>query len=149
MIKFLYTVGTTPFMSLTNYLVKNFDIPGNDIILQTAQDTNTEHINSARFLHDFEERVDEYELIVTHAGAGSIYGLLEKGKNLIVVPNLERDDKHQSEIAKFVEDNNYALVCWDISDLPKLINKSRTFKKNKYDKTDFFKYDEIIRIIHE
>ena len=92
---------------------------------------------------------DEYELIVTHAGAGSIYGLLEKGKNLIVVPNLERDDKHQSEIAKFVEDNNYALVCWDISDLPKLINKSRTFKKNKYDKTDFFKYDEIIRIIHE
>ncbi|MCS0305990.1 PssE/Cps14G family polysaccharide biosynthesis glycosyltransferase [Vibrio diabolicus] len=144
MSRFFYTVGTTPFPSLTAYLVDNFDVPGNEVFLQTAQSTNTQYIESVSFISDFEEKIEDYELIVTHAGAGSVYGLLEKGKNLIVVPNLERDDKHQIEIAKFVEENMYAIVCWDFLKLPELIESYKTFEKSEYRKDRFFKDKEII-----
>lgn len=149
MSRFFYTVGTTPFPSLTAYLVDNFDVPGNEVFLQTAQSTKTQHIESISFISDFDEKINDYELIVTHAGAGSVYGLLEKGKSLIVVPNLERDDKHQTEIAKFVEKNMYAMVCWDISKLSDLIKNHEGFKKNEYRRDRFFKDKEIIGFLNE
>ncbi|MUK65331.1 PssE/Cps14G family polysaccharide biosynthesis glycosyltransferase [Aliivibrio fischeri] len=147
MIKFLCTVGTTPFPSLIEYITVNFDNEVNDIFLQSAIKTNTKFIKSVDYVDNIGEYIDNYDVIVTHAGAGSIYSLLELHKKIIVVPNLERDDKHQFDISKYIEENNYGIVCWDINNLKKCIDEIEGLIFDEYEKRFFFKAEEIKGII--
>jgi UDP-N-acetylglucosamine transferase subunit ALG13 len=83
-----------------------------------------------------EEKIQELfknsKLIITHAGAGSIItGLIQK-KPLIVVPRLAKFDEHvndhQLEIARAFQLQHKVLVCRDIENLPKMINRGFKFK---------------------
>ncbi|NOH36355.1 PssE/Cps14G family polysaccharide biosynthesis glycosyltransferase [Vibrio chagasii] len=147
--RFLYTVGTTPFNSLTNLIINLYGGKENDIFMQTACCIGTGSIKSIDFSSDFRSILDSYDIVVTHAGAGSIYSLLEQGKRLVVVPNTDRDDQHQVEIAKYVEDNNFALVCWNLDELENCLDKVKSHSFERYTKDEFFMYDEINRVIDE
>ena len=149
MIKFLYTVGTTPFSRLTNKIINKYDSSENDIYAQTASDEIVKYIKHVKFTSNFEEKLFNYDLVITHAGAGSIYSLLEKSKKIIVVPNLDRDDKHQYEIAKFVEMNGLGIVCWNPDEISDSIRKSLVFNPKVYIKQKFYKVDEILEFINE
>lgn len=149
MIKFLYTVGTTPFERLTNKIVSEYDVPENDIYAQTASAKDVKYIKHVEFANNFDEKLSSYDLVITHAGAGSVYSLLEKSKKIIVVPNLDRDDKHQYEIAKFVEVNGLGVVCWNPEEITKSIQESFLFSPKAYKKQKFCKVDEILGFINE
>lgn len=96
---------------------------------------------------DFVKDVNEYyqhaDFVITHAGAGSVYKLLEMHKKIIVVPNFDRVDKHQADIATFLEEHNYALVVWQLTDLQHLIEKMDDYAPSIFRKTHFFKAEEI------
>lgn len=51
------------------------------------------------------------DLVISHAGAGSILEALEKRKNLIVVINNRLMDNHQVELAKQLHKNEYLYYC--------------------------------------
>lgn len=151
MIKVLVTVGTYRF----DDLIKKIDHITSDNNLKFTCQIGNGHYEPKnccffRFTNSFNRVVDESDLIITHAGAGTVYSLLEKGKNIIVIPNLERVDKHQLEIAKFVCDNKYGLACFDVSNLEASIDKVRSFidtEKKGYRKDDFFKKNEILEFL--
>lgn len=147
--RFLYTVGTTPFNSLTDLIITLYDGQEHDIFMQTACRVDSGAIKSIDFSSDFSSILNSYDTVVTHAGAGSIYSLLEQGKRLVVVPNTDRDDQHQVEIARYVEDNNFAIVCWNLEDLENCLDKVNSHDFERYTKDEFFKYDEINRVIDE
>jgi len=148
MMKVLVTVGTYKF----DELIKRIDQIALDrqfeFICQIGQgEYIPKNCESFSFSNNFAEKIDKSDLIITHAGAGTVYSLLENKKNLIVVPNIDRVDKHQLEIAQFVHINKYCLSCFDVNDIEIFLNEVDQFVKQQkvcYEKEAFFKYSEII-----
>ncbi|WP_415837668.1 PssE/Cps14G family polysaccharide biosynthesis glycosyltransferase, partial [Shewanella livingstonensis] len=99
------------------------------------------------FANEINELYDSADLIITHAGAGSIYTLLEMNKKIIIVPNFERVDKHQSDIANYMAINKHALVCSDVADIGRFIEMTKGFQFVPFEKISFFKSEEISEFI--
>ena len=143
--KILVTVGTTAFESLIR---KIDEIASNDkvnsYIFQCAHGVYIPSNGvSFKFSDDIENYYNDSDVVITHAGAGTIYRLLELRKKIIIVPNLERVDKHQADISEFMEEKNHALVSWSTDELESKIIDSIDFLPSMYKKDSFFKYAEI------
>lgn len=138
----LVTVGTTRFDALVEEakLLKT-----DDVFIQHANPKLESDIqNGVTFANDIQRYYQQADLIICHAGAGTVYHLLELGKKLIVVPNFERIDKHQSDLATYVEKQGYGLVAWEVSHLANLVEKSKDFVPAAYQPVKFNKFDAII-----
>lgn len=133
------TVGTTKFDSLIETVDLISFLNEHEVTYQISNG-NYHPKNGIffKFTEDLNQIIDSSDLIITHAGAGSIYSLLESGKKLIVAPNLERVDKHQLEIAQYCFEKNYCSVAFELSDLSNLIELSQSKVFAKYVKDEFF-----------
>ncbi|EMD38396.1 glycosyltransferase family 1 protein [Gelatoporia subvermispora B] len=80
-----------------------------------------------RFKPSLQEEYERADLIISHAGSGTILDVLRLGKSLIVVPNETLLDNHQEELANALEDLGH-LKASTISDLPQTI---RTLEDTK------------------
>ncbi|EWH08492.1 glycosyltransferase domain-containing protein [Catenovulum agarivorans DS-2] len=141
--KVFVTTGTTEFEQLIESVM---DLTGrHEIIVQTPK--NHEPTVNCQFI-DFVENIYDYyqwaDVIVTHAGAGSVYKLLELRRQVLVVPNLSRKDKHQSQIADYVRENNYGAVCYDFSKLSEAIQECY---ESQYAPYEVNKFDDVDRIL--
>lgn len=140
--KIFVTVGTTPFESLIKYI--DINIKNHEVIAQISDGKYMpQRMKSFNYTKNIEEYYKWADIVITHAGAGSVYKLLEMQKRIIVVPNLERLDNHQLELANFIESNNYGEVFYKLEDIK--INKN--VKNNSYKKENFFKINEILEIL--
>ena len=142
------TVGTTPF----DKLIEKIDMLATEhnIILQISENAkyipiNLEYIH---FTKEINEYFDKADLIITHAGAGNIYNLLELNKKILVVPNLERIDVHQMDLANYVKNESFAFICTDISIIQESIERAVLYKTKKYEKEIFFKFKEIVEYLN-
>jgi len=148
--KILVTVGTTSFDSLiaaVDELAHEFD--NLDIISQIGQGAyQPVHHPFFKFERNILKKYADRS-VITHCGAGSVYQLLERGDPFIAVPNLERDDDHQKEIARYLEEEKFALVCQRPEDISSAFKSDawKNFHPNPYVKDAFFVADEILSII--
>jgi beta-1,4-N-acetylglucosaminyltransferase len=144
--KILVTVGTTTFDSLIEYLDQEEIFFHLDIEFQIANGKYVP-VNHGFFRFvDPDEIIRKYEsadIVITHAGLGTVIQLLEMRKRLIVVPNLERVDKHQLDLGAFLLRNKYALVACDFNQLGIFIEICQNIRFSRFSKTPFFKTDEI------
>ena len=136
-------VGTQKFQM--NRLLKEIDncIEGRDITEKvfaqignsTYQPKNYEY---STFLgkEDFEERVKECNLLITHSGVATIITGLKFDKPVIVVPRLakygEHVDDHQLQIAESFQELNFVIKCQDVSKLSEAITEARSHKFDRY-----------------
>lgn len=142
------TLGTTPFDSLVKYVDNCHSLNKYTLIIQTTGNYSPTNHNFFTFSNEIEKYYSNADVVITHAGAGSIYNLLEKKKKIIVVPNFERVDKHQSDISKYVEKERLGLVCWDFKHLVQKIEDIQSgFELKDYNPEHFFKYSEIASIL--
>lgn len=136
MIKVFVTVGTTPFDDLIKYL-DDQDWNGVEIIAQISEKATFKPKNIEWF--EFCDNIDfyykNYNVIISHAGAGSVYKLLELNKKCIFVPNTSMKDNHQEDICRFLSENNFAEIL-------RLKNKEQKTKEliEKTVKTEFNSY---------
>ncbi len=139
----LVTVGTTPFKSLIDRITQVTKSLGDSVCVtfQTAE-CNQEYSdkeNYFSFIENISNQYKYFDLVITHAGAGSIYTLLDMNTKIIVVPNLDRNDKHQIEMANFVLKNNYGSVAYLVKDIDdKLIYDAVNSKFKTFVKEPFF-----------
>ncbi|GAA5971143.1 hypothetical protein JCM8115_003073 [Rhodotorula mucilaginosa] len=83
-----------------------------------------------RFATDLEEQVGQTDLVVSHAGAGSILSFLRplgssaspatrpvSDRTLVLVPNSTLMDSHQSDLAEEMNRKGWATVCWSTDEL--------------------------------
>ena len=124
------TVGTTEF----NTLIKKADaLKNEDLVIQYA-DGEYQPKNYPAF--NFSDEISHYyknaEIIITHGGAGTIFKLLGLGKKIIGMANLERTDKHQTDLLKKLSDEGYLIWCQDPNRLKDCIKKAREIKLKKY-----------------
>lgn len=85
---------------------------------------------------DFEKRVKECSLLITHSGVATIIIGLKFGKPVIVVPRLakygEHVDDHQLQIADSFQELNFVIKCQDESKLSEAIVEARSHKFDRY-----------------
>lgn len=85
---------------------------------------------------EYEKIISEADLIITHAGVGSILTGLKKDKKVIAAARLkeygEHTNNHQQEILNEFYKKGHILKLENFNDLPKIIEKSKKFKPKKY-----------------
>lgn len=81
---------------------------------------------------------EKSDVIVTHAGAGSIIKSLKYGKTPVIVPRMKRFGEHindhQVDLADFLERKKIAVVVSDVKDLKRMISKVGKIRKRRVKK---------------
>jgi UDP-N-acetylglucosamine transferase subunit ALG13 len=148
--KIFVTVGTTSFNSLIRFIDESFDKKQYEIIFQIAEGKfHPENFQYFKFSGNIEQYYTDCDIVITHAGAGSIYRLLELKKKIIIVPNLERIDKHQIEIAEYMKEKEHALVCMELIELQSVINRIMNTELKEFKREDFFAHFQINEMIKQ
>lgn len=135
----LVTLGTQkePFTRLLDYIEKS-NIK-EKIIVQAG---HTKYDSKKMEIFDFipYEKMNEYiskaDIIITHAGTGSILMPLKKGKKVIACARLEKYDEHvddhQKQILEVFKEEGYILELDENSKLDDLMKEINDFKPKKY-----------------
>ncbi|WP_024611169.1 PssE/Cps14G family polysaccharide biosynthesis glycosyltransferase [Pseudoalteromonas sp. TB64] len=146
--KVLVTVGSSPFESLIRAADFAAEIlPHYEFIFQINNGIyKPKNGTYFSFSETFSTYIDEANIIISHAGAGTVFELLEKEKRCIIVPNYERIDKHQSDLTSYIEKNELAIVCHELHHLSTSIKEVNNFKAKKYSKEPFFMTKELINL---
>lgn len=139
------TVGTGAFDEL---IVAADELPFSEVFYQIGLGRHIPKGEFARMLSQerFNRMLIESSLVITHAGAGNIFNLLEMQKRFVAVPNLFRTDQHQMDICKFIESNQFGFVCWDLTCLSSVIARSSRDYIRPYTKTAFYGFSEILEM---
>lgn len=95
------TVGTQlPFDRLVRSVDQWARASRHDVFAQTGDSAyKPEHIDSMKFLgmKEFDRRVSQADLLVSHAGMGSIITAMEMSKPIVVMPRLARFGEHRND----------------------------------------------------
>ncbi|GAA5881157.1 hypothetical protein JCM8547_005263 [Rhodosporidiobolus lusitaniae] len=186
----LLTVGSTAFTPLVHsflqpsVLIALAFLGVDDVYAQVGTSTLPfewkEGVQSAhglrvevvRFSSDIEERVGEVQLVISHAGAGSILSFLRPStssgspstlqstssapsasRRLILVPNSTLMDSHQSDLADEMSKKGWAIVCERPEDLPVTLEllANEAARKDGLEKPTYPELDEnkVQRILDE
>jgi exopolysaccharide biosynthesis glucuronosyltransferase PssE len=89
----------------------------------------------------FDQRFNEADCIISHAGMGTITMALDTGKPLLVMPRLRRYGEvvndHQLAIARKFEELGYLLVAYAAEDVPTKMEQLRSFvPQDRYPRAD-------------
>jgi len=151
----LVMLGTqnNDFHRLLDEIEKNIE-NGNineEVIVQagfTKYKSDKMKIFSMTSKENLEELIKQADLIITHAGVGSIEMSLEQNKKVITVPRLKKFGEHVNDHQKDIEgklaEKGYLIGIDDVSKLNIALKKVKKFIPKKYEKP---KSDEIIYII--
>ena len=116
------TVGTTSFEGLVNAVqskdvLESFRNIGVEEVRVQMGDSGTAEgkrtyqdlqLEFFRYKNDIKADIERADLIVSHAGAGTVLDVLGQQKRLIVVPNDALMDNHQDELATYLSVKKYA-----------------------------------------
>lgn len=89
------------------------------------QDSPIEAIECYRFRPTLDQDMKNADLIISHAGAGTVMEAMKLQKRLVVVINTLLMDNHQTELAHEMGSRGHLLVVED----PEEMNKVETWKK--------------------
>ena len=84
----------------------------------------------------FNDYIDQSDLVVTHGGTGAIMGAIKKGKKVIAIPRLskygEHVDDHQLQIINEFEQMNLIIPCLNIEELGELYERRNQYILEEY-----------------
>jgi len=83
---------------------------------------------------EFKQLIDEAQLVVAHAGVGSIISALESGKPIVVMPRRaqfrEQRNDHQLATAKYFESAGQVMVAYEETSLAGTIDHGLTLENS-------------------
>lgn len=140
----LVTLGTQdkPFDRLIRAVEKQIDngTIKDDVIVQAGvTQYKSDKMNIVDYIpiDDFDDIIKKADLIISHAGVGSIITGLKYNKKVIATARLkkygEHVNDHQIQILDNFSENGYILKLEDFDRLDKVLEISKTFKPKKYE----------------
>lgn len=129
------TVGTTRFDELIRYVdqaVKNKQIQDGVHAQIGNGDYIPQYFPVFRYYTGLLPYLDSSELVISHAGVGTIFECLRFKTKLIVVANPNVRGKHQGEVARKLDKNGYLLWCKSLDRLLDYIEVARTSTFREY-----------------
>ena len=146
--KIFVTIGTTKFDSLIEVVDNNLNNKDYEVVFQIADGKyKPKNFEYFEYTQDIQKYFKNSDIVITHAGAGSIYELLELKKKIIIVPNLDRIDKHQTDISDYMDKNGYAKALKSFDTLKDTVEYVNNLEFKVFTKKIFFKVDEILEYI--
>lgn len=152
----LVTVGSQKFQF--NRLLKKIDelidnkVIKDDVFAQIGvSDYKPKNYNYVEFMtqDEFNQKIEDANIIITHAGTGVIVNAVKKGKKVIGVPRLvkyeEHVDDHQIQLIQEFESLNFIEPSYEIENLEQALKNVKTKKYNKYDSNT----DQIVESIEK
>lgn len=101
------------------------DHPAHDIVAQIGESELTPaHIEWRSFLQpaEFEAACDKADAMIGHAGIGTLFAALERGKPLLIMPResarRETRNDHQIATARHFQERPGVCVAWDEDAVP-------------------------------
>lgn len=156
----LVTVGSQKFQF--NRLLKKIDelvekkVITEEVFAQVgASDYKPKNYQYVDFMAqtEFNKKLDECDLLITHAGTGVIVNAVKKDKKVIAIPRLqkygEHVDDHQIQLIKQFDELNFIEPCYQIDDLEIKIKRTENKKYNKYTSNTDTIIDSIKKYIGE
>ncbi|MBE5938632.1 MAG: glycosyl transferase [Lachnospiraceae bacterium] len=130
-------LGTQKFqcnrlLRLVDKLVEDGVITEEVVAQRGYSDYSPQNYEFVDFLQkeEFESRINECSLLITHSGVGTILSGVYHHKPVIVFPRLkkysEHVDDHQLDIAKAFAKKNLVLMCGEEDDMAQVIETSKT-----------------------
>ncbi len=139
----LVTVGSQKFQF--NRLLKEIDdliekkIITEKVFAQTgASNYCPKNYESKAFItqEEFNKKIDECNLLITHAGTGVIVNALKKEKKVIAIPRLtkygEHVDDHQIQLIKEFNELNFIEPAYEVGEIEKCLENIKKTEYNKY-----------------
>lgn len=98
---------------------------------------NTIHYQQYYTEEELLKQIKLADIVITHAGVGSIVAALKLDKPTIVVPRLgkykEQNNDHQVQIMNRYKENGYIIALEDLSKIDEAISIATTFTPKKYE----------------
>ena len=121
----LVTVGTTSFKALTDVClhddaflkllhrhgVTSLIVQHGDASTTPSHSNLSLDIKTYAYVDDLQALIQEADLVIAHAGAGTTLEVLKSGKKLVTVINESLMDNHQSELAEEMASKGHALLA--------------------------------------
>ena len=130
----LVSVGTTSFEDL----IRVVDSPDvklalnslgfTEIICQIGQGEYVPALPNFRSVPNLTEFLKTSDLVISHAGAGTIIDALRLGKKLIVVVNPTLMNNHQEEIAEMLGGRGHLIKCSGPNELLRALEIVKEFQ---------------------
>ena len=83
-------------------------------------------------INEFEDYIEKADIIICHAGVGTIFTALKKNKKIIAAARVkkygEHVNDHQLQILENFKKQGYLLALEDFDKIELLINQARNFK---------------------
>ncbi|CAF1191925.1 unnamed protein product [Adineta steineri] len=141
------TVGTTQFDLLIETIIHDSNVLEtlinclhiDKIILQTGNSQMPSYDNVSipiehyQYKDSIDNDIQQADIVISHAGAGTILQTLEAHKPLLVVVNEKLMNNHQLEIAHEMEQQGYLYHC-TCSTIAKTLEKYVNHKFRQYEK---------------
>ncbi|KAG0314359.1 hypothetical protein BGZ97_009359 [Linnemannia gamsii] len=89
------------------------------------------------------EDMEEADLIISHAGSGSILEALRLNKKLVVVVNEDLMDNHQQELGSALHEQHY-LVCCTVSTLEKALQAKEYDSLEPFPQPDSTRFSDFL-----
>lgn len=87
-------------------------------------------------MNEFDEKIKECDILITHGGVGSIITGLKNNKIVIAAPRLKKYNEHvndhQLQIVENFAKEGYILYLEDFDNLDKLLIEAKKFKPKKF-----------------
>lgn len=114
-------------------------IKGNEIVAQIGytdyKPRNYKYFNLIG-RDEFQDYMEQADLIITHAGTGSVIPPLKLGKKVVVFPRLEKYkehlDDHQLELCAVLTDSGYTMSAENKEELRDRILHMEEFKPKQF-----------------
>jgi len=138
------TVGTTSFDALIDACItpefnkKLATLGFDELRLQVgrgAAPTEADRITWFRFAPTITEEMRAADVVISHAGAGSILEALELGKRLVVCVNDALMDNHQAELAAALEARGHVVVS-SVDDVADALQRVVATRPAPYERGD-------------
>ncbi|MCR4335289.1 MAG: hypothetical protein NUV57_02010 [archaeon] len=135
------TLGTHPqhfdrLLKKVDALVEQGKIK-NKVFCQTGYSTYKPKSEYIKFLtlDEFNKKLSQASIVITHAGEGNIGLCKNLGKKMIVIPRRkefgEHTNDHQLELAEVVEQKKLGLVAWNVNELGEKLSELEKFVPKK------------------
>lgn len=102
---------------------------------------------------EFQEKMSEANIIVTHGGTGAIITALKNKKKVIAVPRLsefdEHVDDHQKQIVEAFSNANYIMKALNYSDIKQSVQEIDSRKFNAFKSNNDFFIDKLVGLIEK
>lgn len=140
----LISVGASEFgfdrlLRIIDKLCEERVIDGNHVLAQIGCSKYIpQNYNYFRLIDhdDFVQYLDKANLVICHAGTGSVIPALKKKKKIIVFPRMkefnEHIDNHQLELAEIFTQSGYTMCAHNEEELRNCIQYQDTFKLKEF-----------------